>query len=51
MVAKTVKHDFLQEIWNGFKKTQTTKEIYNEILTETESNESLPGVWCPSVVT
>jgi len=43
MAAKAVKHDLLQKIWNGVKKTQTTKEIYNVILTETESNESLPG--------
>jgi hypothetical protein len=39
MTAKAVKHDLLQKIWHGVKKTQTTKEIYNDILSERESNE------------
>jgi len=40
MALEAVKHDLLQKIWDvPEKKTQTTQEIYNEILSETESNE------------
>jgi DNA-binding winged helix-turn-helix (wHTH) protein len=39
MAAKVEKQDLLQKVWDGTKMTQTADEVYNEILSETESNE------------
>jgi len=36
MAAKAVKHNLLQKMWVSAKKTQTTLEIHNPKLSETE---------------
>jgi hypothetical protein len=50
MALKAVKHDLLQKIWNGLKK-DSTQEMYNGMLSETDSNELLLVTWRPSVLT
>ena len=45
------KYSATWKIWDGIKKTQTKVENHNEIPSETESNECLPGKWGSSVVT
>ena len=51
MAGRAVKHDLLQKILDiGWGEKETTEETHNEILSETESNELLPGMWHPSVI-